>query len=111
MPAPSLIPKRDPDDKVKDRIDMRLYNTIAIYDVYHVARSGEAARQALLEGIASGDIKPMEVTATESKMANSIRASWVDQPPFIASDITDEEFESLKGITTSRAFERFYQRR
>jgi len=107
MAAPSLIPKTDK----KDRVDIRLYNTIAVFDVYTVARTNEAARDALLAAIVAGDAKPTEVTAKEITMPGSIRSSWTEQNPFVASDITDEEFETLKGITTSAAFERFYMKR
>jgi hypothetical protein len=110
MAAPSLTKSIKESDK-KDRIDLRLYNTIVIFDVYTIARSSEAARDSILAAIASGDAKPSEVVAKELTSPGSVRASWVDQSPFVASDITDEEFAQLKGITTSAAFERFYQKR
>jgi len=111
MTQPSLITDKMKTEKQEKRIDLRLYNTIAIFDVYTIARSDESARDALLAAITSGDAKPTEITATEIRAANSIRASWIDQSPFVASDITDEEFETLKGITTSASFERFYLKR
>ena len=95
----------------KDRIDLRLYNTIAIFDVYAVARSGETAREALLAAIAAGDAQPTEITAMEVRSQNAIRASWLEQKPFVASDISDEEFEKLRGVTVGAAFERFYLKR
>jgi len=95
----------------KDRIDLRLYNAIVVYDDYVIARSSEAAREALFAAIASADVKPMEVVAKEVTMANSIRTSKVDGNPLVAADVTDEEFETLRGITNSVAFERFYTRR
>src|SRR5262245_37698342 len=91
-----------------DRIDLRLYNAIVIYDVYMVARSPEAARKTLLDAISSGHAAYTEAVVKEVTMANSIRSSWVDQGPYIASDVSDEEFTSLTGITTGAAFERFY---
>lgn len=94
-----------------DRIDLKLYNTIAIYDVYTVARDNETARMALLNAINSGDARPTEITSTEIRRQGSIRSSWLDQPPFVAGDVTDAEFETLKGITTGAAFSRFYERR
>jgi len=104
MPAPSLTKSIDE----KDRIDLRLYNTIVIFDVYTVARTPEAAREALLAAIADGSAKPTEMVAKELTSPRSIRASWVDQAPYVGADITDEEFEKLKGITTSQAYEQFY---
>lgn len=96
--------------KEADRVDLRLYNTIIFFDVYTIARSGEAAREALIELIRSGQIEPTESVAKESTMASSIRASQVEQSPLVASDVTDEEFETLKGITNAQAFERFYKK-
>lgn len=97
--------------KPKDRIDLRLYNAIVIYDDYVVARSGEEARRCLLSSIKDGLIDPMEVVAKEVTMANSIRASKTDDSPLVAGDVSDAEFENLRGITTSNAFERFYLKR
>lgn len=97
--------------KAKDRIDLRLYNTIVIFDVYMISRSPEEARKALLESIANGDAKPTEIVAKEITAPNSIRSSWLDQTPYVAGDISDGEFEDLRGITTSDAFARFYCRR
>lgn len=94
-----------------NRIDLRLYNTIIVYDVYVVARSAEAAREAILAAIDSGDAKATELVSKEITADRSIRSSWVDQPPYIAADITDEEFTALKGSTTLAAFERLYKRR
>ena len=109
MPAPSLIPRKN--DNKKDRIDLRLYNTIVIFDVYVAARSSEAARECVLAAIADGSAQPTEAVAKEITAANSIRSSWANQSPYVASDITEEEFESLKGISTAGAFERFYLKR
>ncbi len=94
-----------------DRVDLRLYNTIIIYDVYCIARTADEARQAILQSI-QGDVRMFtEATSRELTSINSIRASWAEQSPFVAADVSDEEFENLKGITTSAAFERLYQRR
>jgi hypothetical protein len=98
-------PKKEP-----DRVDLRLFNTIIIFDVYTIARSGEAAREALIELIKTAQIEPTEAVAKESTMANSIRASQADVSPLVAVDVTDEEFEQLKGITNAQAFERFYKK-
>lgn len=100
-----------PAAKTKDRIELRLFNAIVIFDDYVVAKSSEAAREALLAAIASSDVTPMEIVAKETTMANSIRSSKTDDKPLVAADVTDEEFETLKGITNSAAFERFYTRR
>lgn len=95
----------------KDRVDLKLFNTIVIFDVYTVGRSPEETKKALLAAIAAGDAAPTEITAREITSANSLRASWLDQAPYVAGDVTDEEFETLKGITTGAAYERFYKRK
>lgn len=96
--------------KEADRVDLRLYNTIVIFDVYTIARSGEAAREALIELIKTAQIEPTENVAKESTMVNSIRASQLEASPLVAADVTDEEFATLKGITNAQAFERFYKK-
>ena len=111
MSTPSLIPDKKDKKAEPDRIGLRLYNTIAIFDVYVVSRSSKTAREALINAISSGDIEPTEITATEIRRQESIRSSWLDQPPFIADDVTEAEFEKLRGITTSAAFTRFYEKR
>jgi len=98
-------------DKPKDRVDLRLYNAIIIYDDYVISRSPEEARLALLASIKSGDLSPMEIVAKEVTMANSIRRSKIDERPLVASDISDSEFDTLRGIDISSAFERFYLKR
>jgi len=90
---------------------VHLFNTIAVFDVYMVANSPEAARDTLIKGIACGDIKPSECTATESKFERSIRTGYRDERPFVASDISDSDFQKLKGKTTIQAFEMFYSKR
>lgn len=96
--------------KEADHVDLRLYNTIVIFDVYTIARSGEAAREALIELIKTAQIEPTEAVAKESTMVNSIRASQLEVSPLVAADVTDEEFDKLKGITNAQAFERFYKK-
>mgnify|MGYP001289189670 CR=1 FL=1 len=95
------------DTKNKDRVDLRLYNTIVVFDVYMIARSAEAAREGLLSTI-TGTIAPTETVAKEVTMPNSIRQSWVNEKPWMALDVTEEEFEQLKGITASEAFTKLY---
>lgn len=98
------------EEKKPDRIDMRVYNTIVIFDVYTVGRSPEACRETILDAIKAGTIQPTEIVAKEITMQNSIRASWVDQKPWVAADITDTEFEQIKELTTLQAWDAFYKR-
>lgn len=96
----------------KDRIDLRLFNTILIYDVYTVARTAEAARESLLSAIRAGEspVEPTESVAREVTMRNSIRQSWTEQKPYYASDVTDEEFDGLKEHDTLQMWARLYTR-
>ena len=100
-------------EKPKDRIDLRLFNTIIIFDVYTVARTAEAAREGLLSAIRASEnpAEPSESVAREITMKNSIRLSWVEQKPWYANDVTDDEFAALKENTTMQLFERFYEKR
>lgn len=86
---------------------MKLYNTIAIFDVYIVAESGEAAREALLASIKEGT-KPSEVTATETVRETAIRSGFREERPFVAGDVSDEDFEKCKGKTTAQVFQDLY---
>ena len=100
-------------DKPKDRIDLRLFNTILIFDVYVVARTAETARECLLAAIRQADDpqQPSESVARDVTMKNSIRQSWVEQKPLYASDVTDEEFEANRPYGTMELYERFYEKR
>jgi hypothetical protein len=93
---------------------MKLFNTIAIYDVYIIAESAEAARDTLLAAINGTNeqaLMPNEVTATESKMERSIRAGYRDERPFVAGDVSDADFDKCKGKTTIQLFEHIYCKR
>ena len=87
---------------------MRLFNTIVIFDVYTVANDAEEARKAVVAAIAEG-ASPTEITALEAKFESNIRASWRDQKPFVAADVSDEDFEKrVKGSTTFDLWKRLY---
>lgn len=87
---------------------MKLYNAIAIFDVYIVAESGEAARDALLACILADELKPSEVVAVETTRESAIRASWRDEKPPVAADVSDGDFAKIKGHTTAEIFGRLY---
>lgn len=95
--------------KPADRVDMRLYNTIIVFDVYTIARSAEAARAAILAAIADG-LDAQEMVAKEVTHERSIRASWVDQTPYVAPEVSDEELALLKGMNTLEVFQRLYKK-
>jgi hypothetical protein len=86
---------------------MKLYNTIAIFDVYVVAESSEKAREALLAGIADG-LPPSEIVGVETNREAAIRAAWREEKPLVAADVSDEDFKKLQGNTTIKIFEKLY---
>jgi hypothetical protein len=90
---------------------MRLYNTIAIFDLYIVAGNGETARDTLIDTIKNGYLAPSEITATEAKTERSIRAGYRDERPFVASDVSDDDFAKCKGKTTIQIFQTIYEKR
>jgi hypothetical protein len=91
---------------------VKLFNAIAIYDIYIVAESGEAARKALVLAIKDDpDFKPSEVVANESVREGSIREGWREERPLVAADVSDGDFEKVRGRTTSEIFQRLYLKR
>ena len=92
---------------------MKLFNAIAIFDVYVVAESSESARAALLAAIGwpHGEVDglaPMEITATEALRENAIRESWREERPFVAMDVSDDDFKKCAGKTTFEMFKLIY---
>ncbi len=95
-----------------ERIDpLKLFNVIVIWDVYAVAKTPEAAIEATAQWIKSGDLPASSQNALETRENRQIRADWMNEKPIVGEDLSDEEFESLKGKTTLDAFNRFYSKR
>jgi hypothetical protein len=92
---------------------MKLYNTIAIYDVYVVAESAEAARAQLLAAIGgtTTDLQPTEMTSTETVREGAIRRGFRDERPFVALDVSDDDFKKIAGKTTAEIFAHIYTKR
>lgn len=86
---------------------MKIYNAIAIWDCYVVSETSEKAREALLVHIAEG-MEPSEIVGVEANQERAIRNSWREQKPLIGADISDTEFETLKGKTTIQAYRVIY---
>jgi hypothetical protein len=86
---------------------MRVFNAIAITDVYVVAESNEKAREALLAWIAAGE-PPSEIVAVETNREAAIRESWREQKPLVADDVSDADFKKLEGKTTIEVFKQIY---
>lgn len=90
---------------------MKLFNTIAIFDVYVVAETSEAARAVLLTELRQDDFMPSEIVGVEASREQAIRNAWRDQKPFVGDDISDEDFAKVKGKNTIQIFEMIYTKR
>lgn len=91
---------------------MKLFKTIVLYDVCVVADGHEAARQAVKDWIATGELPPSEEVALEIRDENNIRDAWKSQKPLVGADISDQDFEKrVKGRTTIELFQHIYTKR
>jgi len=92
--------------------DPKLFNVIVVFDVYAVARSGESARECVLNWIRNEQLEPSEQRALEARRDPEVRLAWREEKPMVADDITDEEFDGfVKGNTTIQVFEHLYLKR
>lgn len=83
---------------------MKVWNVIVVHDVYAIAETPEAARASIIAAIASGEIEITEQNAIPVNHERSIRETWRDQKPFVGDDVSDADFETLKGKTTLEIF-------
>jgi len=91
---------------------MKLFKTIVMWDVVVVANSHEAARQAVKDWIATGELAASEEVALEIRDESGIRDAWKKQKPLVGADISDGDFEKrVKGRTTIEMFEHIYTKR
>jgi len=81
-----------------------IYNTIIVYDVYVVAESPEAARAAALELITSDALPPSEQMVLAVAKEAQIRAAWRGESPIVGADVSDADFERVKGKTVLDAY-------
>jgi hypothetical protein len=88
---------------------VKLFNVIVVFDVYCAAETEESARAAILETIATGQ-EPSESNALEVTKAREIRAAWENASPFVAADISDADFETLRGKTTAQTFSMLHEK-
>lgn len=87
---------------------MKLYNVVIIHDVFVVGNDPEKAREAVLAAIREG-ATPSEMTALEARTEGNICQSWREQKPFVAADISDDDFEKkIKGHTTIELWKSLY---
>lgn len=83
---------------------MKLYNTIIAFDCYVFAESEGAAIDALNEMIKSGEVGGTHRKALELR-ASPVRKEWQDERPLVAADVSDADFERLRGKTIQQAHE------
>jgi hypothetical protein len=92
---------------------MKLYQTIAIFDVVVAAQNETDARLTLakwLHGF-NGTVEilaPNELTAREIRNEREIRSAMVSAKPIVGELVTDDEFEQLKGRTNIEVFKNLY---
>lgn len=98
---------------------MKLFNTIIVWDVYCVAETEDAARAAVLNAIRTpsaaddGTVTfeiPSEETALECREERHVRDAWVQAKPFVADDVSDADFERVKGKTTLETLQMLHQK-
>ena len=74
---------------------MKLYNVVKTFDVYAVAESPEEARAVVETFIRQEGLPASDEIAIEA---------WHEQRPMVADDVSDTDFDQLKGKTTMEIF-------
>ncbi len=89
---------------------MKLWNVIIVHDVFALAESPEKAREVILAAIHNGELPPCDQNAIPVNHERSIREAWREQKPFVAEDVSDKDFESIKGKTTLEIFGQIFSK-
>ncbi len=83
---------------------MKLFSVIKVYDVYVAAESAEEASMTIIKAIRNSDpetlLAPNEATVNEARNERDVHERWRDLKPFVGDDVSDADFETLKGKTT-----------
>lgn len=85
----------------------KLFNVIVVYDVYAVAHDFETATAAVKDFIQNGELPPSESKALGVRREVEVREAWRNEKPFVGADVTDDEFEKIKGKTTIETYNLF----
>jgi hypothetical protein len=90
-----------------------LHNVILVWDVYVVAESPGAAREAAMALALHPDkderIPPSETNALPVLNQRAIRESWLNERPIVADDVSDADFERVcKGHTVTEVFAKLH---
>jgi len=90
---------------------VKLFNTIIVYDCYTVAETEEAAYMAALALVRdAAPLAPDEMNAIEAREERNIRTKWRDERPIVGADVSDDDFETLKGKTVVEAHAMLYKK-
>lgn len=92
---------------------MKLFQTIVIFDVVVTANSEEAAKAALI-ALIRDQADPQganEVVAREITHEREIRHAMKTSTPIVGADISDADFETIRGKTNLEMFERLYTKK
>lgn len=89
---------------------MKLFNVVAMYDFFVVAETSEAARDALLAWIRDGaePIDPTDIAGTPIMRENAVRKSALDKKPLVGADVSEKDFESIRGKTVGETYTFLY---
>lgn len=55
-------------------------------------------------------LPPSESTAIETREERNVRQAWRDEKPLVGNDVSDVDFEKLKGKTTLDVFKMLYHK-
>lgn len=87
---------------------MQLMNVIIAFDTYCVTGVGERAEsnaiEAVIDLIRSGEIGPSHFKALTLR-ASPVRPQCQEQRPAVSADVSDADFEILKGKTTQEVYD------
>lgn len=91
---------------------MKLFNTIVVFDVYTVAESPDEAIAAAIACIrdANEPLATSQQNAFETREERGIRKAWQDERPLVGANVSDEDFATLKGKTTTQAHAMLYKK-
>jgi hypothetical protein len=95
---------------------MKLYQTIAIFDVIVAAKDETDARETLrnwLHGYRCTEdpLAPNELVGKEIHEEREIRLAMRDAKPLVGEKLTEAEFNSLKSKTNAELFTKLYLKR
>lgn len=89
---------------------MKIFNIVKTWDVYCTAESEAEALKAVGIHIRQEGLRASEEIAIETLDERNVRAAWRDEKPLVADDVSDADFERVKGKTTIEVFNMLHKR-